>query len=71
MTGAGRSPARRSMFDRLFGTLDDSGSGGGAAYAEPQPGDFGYSGGCLLECNGITAEKDPMSFSPPFYVADA
>lgn len=43
MTGAGFSPTRRSLFDRLFGTLDDGGSGA-SSYAEPQPGDFGYSG---------------------------
>lgn len=42
MTGAGGSLARRSIFDRLFG---EGSAGGGASYAETQPGDFGYSGG--------------------------
>jgi hypothetical protein len=42
MTGAGGSLARRNIFDRLFG---EGRPLGGASYAEPQPGDFGYGGG--------------------------
>ncbi len=46
MTGAGRSPSRRSMFDRLFGAFDSTDGDAAASYAEPQPGDFGYVSEC-------------------------
>ena len=49
MTGAGGSLARRSIFDRLFG--EGGPGGGGASYAETQPGDFGYSGGRRHLCS--------------------